>query len=72
MLNSIMQVITNSKGKAEPNDRGISMDSSDRYTVADLSMSEAGRLKVEWARSRMPALASLRAKAEIERPLEGQ
>ena len=48
------------------------MDSSDRYTVADLSMSEAGRLKVEWARSRMPALASLRAKAEIERPLEGQ
>tara|TARA_X000001036_G_scaffold64981_2_gene55660 strand:+ start:2578 stop:3804 length:1227 start_codon:yes stop_codon:yes gene_type:complete len=35
-------------------------------------MSEAGRLKVEWARSRMPALASLRAKAEIERPLEGQ
>ena len=48
------------------------MDSSDRYTVADLSMSEAGRLKVEWARSRMPALASLRAKAEIERPIEGQ
>ena len=35
-------------------------------------MSEAGRLKVEWARSRMPALASLRAKAETERPLEGQ
>ena len=48
------------------------MDSTDRYTVADLGMSEAGRLKVEWARSRMPALASLRAKAEIERPLEGQ
>ena len=48
------------------------MDSSDRYTVADLSLSEAGRLKVEWARSRMPALASLKAKAEIERPLEGQ
>ena len=48
------------------------MDSTDRYTVADLGLSEAGRLKVEWARSRMPALASLRAKAEIERPLEGQ
>ena len=48
------------------------MDSTDRYTVADLGMSEAGRLKVEWARSRMPALASLRAKAETERPLEGQ
>tara|TARA_Y100000768_G_scaffold329410_1_gene267721 strand:+ start:898 stop:2163 length:1266 start_codon:yes stop_codon:yes gene_type:complete len=48
------------------------MDTTDRYTVADLGMSEAGRLKVEWARSRMPALASLRAKAETERPLEGQ
>ena len=48
------------------------MDSTDRYTVADLGLSEAGRLKVEWARSRMPALSSLRAKAEIERPLEGQ
>ena len=48
------------------------MDSTDRYTVADLGLSEAGRLKVEWARSRMPALASLRAKAETERPLEGQ
>jgi len=48
------------------------LDSTDRYTVADLGLSEAGRLKVEWARSRMPALASLRAKAEIERPLEGQ
>lgn len=48
------------------------MDSTDRYTVADLGLSEAGRLKVEWARSRMPALAYLRAKAEIERPLEGQ
>ena len=48
------------------------MDSTDRYTVADLGLSEAGRLKVEWARSRMPALASLRAKAEIEKPLEGQ
>ena len=48
------------------------MDSTDRYKVADLGLSEAGRLKVEWARSRMPALASLRAKAETERPLEGQ
>lgn len=47
------------------------MDSNGRYTVADIELSEAGRLKVEWARSRMPALASLRAKAETERPLEG-
>ena len=48
------------------------MDSSEKYTVADIGLAEAGRLKVEWARSRMPALASLRAKAEIEKPLEGQ
>ena len=33
---------------------------------------DSGRLKVEWARSRMPALASLREKAELERPLDGQ
>lgn len=48
------------------------MDVSGEYTVADIGLADAGRLKVEWARSRMPALASLRAKAESERPLDGQ
>lgn len=48
------------------------MDVSGDFTVADINLAESGRLKVEWARSRMPALASLRAKARHERPLEGQ
>ena len=47
------------------------MDDADRYTVADLSLADAGGLKVAWARSRMPALAALRAKAEVEQPLAG-
>ncbi|MED5274405.1 MAG: adenosylhomocysteinase [Candidatus Thermoplasmatota archaeon] len=48
------------------------MDTSGPYTVADIGLAEAGGLKVDWARSRMPALAALRAKATQERPLEGQ
>ena len=47
------------------------MDTGDTYTVADLSLT-AGGLKVDWARSRMPALAVLREKAEKELPLAGQ
>ena len=42
------------------------------FTIADIGLADSGRLKVEWARSRMPALASLREKAELERPLDGQ
>ena len=45
------------------------MDIGETYTVADLSLAEAGGLKVNWARSRMPALAALRTKAEKEQPL---
>ena len=48
------------------------MDTGDTYTVADLSLAKAGGLKVDWARSRMPALAVLREKAEKELPLAGQ
>ncbi len=48
------------------------MDAGERYTVADLSLGEAGGLKVAWARSRMPALAALRAQAEKDQPLAGQ
>ena len=48
------------------------MDVSGDFTIADIGLADSGRLKVEWARSRMPALASLREKAEIERPLDGQ
>ena len=48
------------------------MDVSGDFTIADIGLADSGRLKVEWARSRMPALASLREKAELERPLDGQ
>ena len=48
------------------------MDVSGDFTVADIGLADSGRLKGEWARSRMPALASLREKAELERPLDGQ
>ena len=48
------------------------MDEGDTYTVADLSLAEAGGSKVAWARSRMPALAALRAEAEKDQPLAGQ
>ncbi len=48
------------------------MDVSGNFTIADIGLADSGRLKVEWARSRMPALASLREKAELERPLDGQ
>ena len=44
------------------------MDTGETYTVADLSLAKAGGLKVDWALSRMPALAALRAKAEKEQP----
>jgi len=48
------------------------LDVSGNFTIADIGLADSGRLKVEWARSRMPALASLREKAELERPLDGQ
>jgi len=48
------------------------LDVSGDFTIADIGLADSGRLKVEWARSRMPALASLREKAELERPLDGQ
>ena len=48
------------------------MDEGDTYTAADLSLAEAGGSKVAWARSRMPALAALRAEAEKDQPLAGQ
>ena len=48
------------------------MDTSGPYTVADLSLADAGEKRVAWARSRMPALAALKEKAEIDKPLLGQ
>lgn len=47
------------------------MDKGELYTVADLGLAEQGALLVDWARSRMPVLAALRAQAEKEKPLAG-
>lgn len=48
-----------------------SMDKGELYTVADLSLADKGALLVDWARSRMPVLAALRAQAEKDKPLAG-
>ncbi|MBT3657472.1 MAG: adenosylhomocysteinase [Euryarchaeota archaeon] len=47
------------------------MDKGANYTVADLSLAEQGSLRVDWARSRMPVLAALKAQAELDKPLAG-
>ncbi|HEY6608365.1 MAG TPA: adenosylhomocysteinase [Candidatus Limnocylindria bacterium] len=39
--------------------------------VADLSLADAGRLKIEWADRQMPVLAGIRERFERERPLNG-
>jgi adenosylhomocysteinase len=41
------------------------------YKVADLKLAEQGRMKIEWAESRMPVLMALREKAKAEQPLRG-
>ncbi len=41
------------------------------YKVADLKLAEQGRMKIEWAESRMPVLMALREKAKSEQPLRG-
>ncbi len=41
------------------------------HEIADPSLAEAGALRIEWAKSRMPVLASIRERFEKETPLEG-
>jgi len=41
------------------------------HKVADLKLADAGRLRIEWAESRMPVLMTLREKARREQPLKG-
>jgi adenosylhomocysteinase len=41
------------------------------FKVADLKLAEQGRLKIEWAESRMPVLMALRERARTEQPLRG-
>tara|TARA_B100000886_G_scaffold305669_1_gene237573 strand:- start:273 stop:1538 length:1266 start_codon:yes stop_codon:yes gene_type:complete len=47
------------------------MDKGETYTVADLSLADEGALRVDWARSRMPVLSELRARAITSKPLAG-
>lgn len=41
------------------------------YKVADLSLAREGKLRIEWAESRMPVLMSLREKYRKSKPLKG-
>ncbi|MDR3315683.1 MAG: adenosylhomocysteinase [Coriobacteriales bacterium] len=41
------------------------------YDVQDLTRAEAGEARIEWADRDMPVLASIRARFEREKPLEG-
>jgi adenosylhomocysteinase len=42
------------------------------YKVRDLKLAERGKLKIEWAESRMPVLMQLRELHEKNKPLKGQ
>ncbi|NOY10437.1 MAG: adenosylhomocysteinase [Spirochaetes bacterium] len=41
------------------------------YKIKDLSLAAEGKLKIQWAESRMPVLMALREKYEEEKPLAG-
>jgi adenosylhomocysteinase len=41
------------------------------YKIADAKLADAGRLRVEWAESRMPVLLSLREQGRKDLPLKG-
>ncbi len=43
----------------------------DTFDVADLSLAERGRLRVEWAERSMPVLRQIRERFADERPLDG-
>ncbi len=42
-----------------------------KYDVADLTLSSEGKLKIEWSEQQMPVLRSIKERFEIEKPLEG-
>src|SRR5438552_5920749 len=41
------------------------------FKVADLKLADKGRLRIEWAESRMPVLMALRDKFKDSKPLKG-
>lgn len=42
------------------------------YKIADINLADKGKLKIEWAESRMPVLIYLKEKYKKEKPLKGQ
>src|SRR5258705_4893825 len=44
---------------------------STNFKVADLKLADRGRLRIEWAESRMPVLMALREKYKDEKPFRG-
>ncbi len=47
------------------------MNTTTRYKVANLSLADAGRRRIEWAESRMPVLMALRARYATSKPFAG-
>ncbi len=45
---------------------------SDNYKVKDIGLADLGRMKIEWAESRMPVMMKLREEAAQTQPLKGQ
>ncbi len=43
-----------------------------QYKVKDLNLAEKGRMRIDWAESRMPVLMELRKRFEKTKPLKGQ
>ena len=41
------------------------------FEVAEIGLADEGAARIEWAREQMPVLARLRARFELERPLDG-
>ena len=41
------------------------------YKVKDITLADQGRMKIEWAESRMPVMMQIRKEVEVTKPLAG-
>ena len=57
--------------KQEPQKKGAFSEGKN-FKVRDLSQAPLGRMRIEWAESRMPVLMALREKFKKTKPLKGQ
>ena len=46
-------------------------EKKNKFKVKDLSLAKAGKLRVEWAESRMPVLMALMKKYNTTKPFKG-